>query len=531
LGLSGPDVFGQPISKFLPDSKLRDIINTGATVFGRKLQFNNKTFITNDSPLKYKGKITGAVTIFQDISDLENISQELKYTKELKEELDTIVESSFDGIYLTDSYGKILRTNSALTRITGIKKEELSDKTMTELVDSGVFDQAIAPDVMLKGKPITISQRVKTGKTILVTSNPILDHHKNVFRIVHNARDITELNNLKNQLEKAESLSQHYKEQLNKMKLSNKFIAKSKKSRELVELVLRLSGVDTTVLILGESGVGKDIIAEMLHENSHRQDKLFLAINCAAIPDNLLESELFGYEPGAFTGAHKKGRLGAFELANGGTLFLDEIAELPVNLQSKLLRVIQKKEITKLGGNLPVKVDVRIITATNRDLWEMALNNTFRKDLYYRLNIVPITISPLRDRKEEIPDLVSHFTRVFNKKYGFNKRFDERSIHEMMSYDWPGNVRELENVIERSIVTSPDDIIYYLELPNRQSESNERPSVDYTELEFNVAVECFERELIKNALLRFGTTRKAAAKLGVSQPTVVRKASKYNIKI
>lgn len=531
LNSSNAGLIGQPISNFFPDLKIQEIMNTRRTVSGKKIFFQDKILILNISQLKHRDKIIGAIAVFQDISDFENISEELKYTKELKGEMDTIIESSFDGIYLTDNFGEILRVNEAFTRITGIKKDEIISKTIAELVDIGVFKQPLPLSDILKGQPITISQEVRTGKTILVTSNPIFDNKNNIIRIVHNVRDITELNNLKNQLEKAESLSQHYRDQLEIIKLPSKYVAKSSKSKALIELVMRLSKIDATILLLGESGVGKDVIAEMLHENSTRKDKLMITINCAAIPDNLLESELFGYEPGAFTGASKKGKIGAFELANGSTLFLDEIGELPLNLQSKILRVLQKKEITKVGGNITTKLDVRIISATNRDLEAMIATKSFRGDLYYRLSVVPLTVPPLRDRKEEIPDFVFHFVKIFNEKYGFNKYFDDRVIYEFLDYDWPGNIRELENVIERSMITCQDNLIRNAEflgqhIKNQPTGSPELPS----DFNYKYALGNFEKEMITNALAQFGTTRKAAAELGISQPTIVRKAAKYKIK-
>lgn len=529
LKILGKDVLGQPVPNIYLALKMRDVMDTGQTVFGDKLFFHDRILITNISQLRHKNETVGAVAIIQDISDFENISEELKYTKELKGELDTIIESSFDGIYLTDNFGKILRVNDAFVRITGIKKEELIHKTLSELFESGVFKQKIPLQDILKGEPITISQEVRTGKTILVTSNPIPDNHNNIIRIVHNVRDITELNSLKKMLQRAQNESQHYKEQLQIMK-SNKYIAKAQKSKDLVQLVMNLSKIDATVLLLGESGVGKDVIAEMLHENSLRKERPMISINCAAIPENLMESELFGYESGAFTGANKKGKSGAFETANGGTLFLDEIGEMPLSLQSKLLRAIQKREITKLGGHTPTKIDVRIIAATNRDLWEMVTQNLFRKDLFYRLNVVPITIPPLRERKEEIPDLVFHFTHLFNRKYEMNKRFDERIFPELLKYDWPGNIRELENIVERSMITFPDDLIDRIELIDFNSQNSHNELPDYVQgMKYKPALEHFEKEMIQNALQHFGTTRKAAAHLGISQSALVRKAAKYKL--
>jgi PAS domain S-box-containing protein len=534
LGMLKKDVLGHPLSQILPDSNLYDVVRSGKTDFGQKIKFEDKILVTNKSPLAHKNNIIGAVAVFQDISDFELISEELHYTKSLKEELATIIESSFDGIYLTDRSGKILRVNEAFTRITGIGSEELLNKTIDELVERGVFKHAIPLQALADGRPVTTSQEVRTGKTILVTSNPIMDEDKHITSIVHNARDITELNNLKNKLEQTESLSQHYREQLNKIKISNKYITKARSSKALIELVMRLSAVDTTVLITGESGVGKEIIAQILHENSDRRDKLMVTVNCAAIPENLLESELFGYEAGAFTGASRKGKIGAFELADGGTIFLDEISELPFNLQSKLLRALQQKEITRLGGNKPLKVNVRIIAATNQNLLDMVAKKEFRNDLFYRLNVIPVNIPPLRDRREEIPDFVSHFTKLFNKKYNINKRFDERAVHDLIQYNWPGNVRELQNMIERNMITSEKDVIKNLDF-GEDKPDRYRIDAAFKEpasaLQLKTAVENLERDIIQDALHHHGTSRKAAFALGISQPTIVRKASKYKIKM
>ena len=532
LNISRFDVLGKEISNTFLKLKMKEVIATGKTVLAGKLFYRGRILITSVGPVKHYDSIVGAIAVLQDISDFESISDELRYTKELKNDLNTIIESSFDGIYLSDNSGKILQVNDAFTRITGIEKEEIINRTTEELYNDGIFKQSIPLADIHKGKPVTISQEVKTGKSILVTSNPIFENNI-VTRIVHNVRDITELNKLRDRLEKVERLSQHYQDQLKIMKSSGKYISKAPKTKALIDLVMRISKVDATVLLLGESGVGKDLIAEILHENSLRKDRVMITINCAAIPENLLESELFGYEPGAFTGAHKKGKIGMFELANGSSLFLDEIGELPLALQSKLLRVLHKRELTRLGGNRPIKVDVRIIAATNRALQEMVTNKLFREDLYYRLNVVRIQIPPLRERKEEIPELVWHFTQIFNKKYGFNKRFDGKVILEFLNSEWPGNIRELENAVERIMVTCPDEVIRntdYLKAP--QTRSPEDKQQDFpADFDYRSALEEYDKELIINALSRFRTSRRAAEQLGVSQPTIIRKAARYGIKI
>ncbi|NLB88623.1 MAG: sigma 54-interacting transcriptional regulator [Syntrophomonadaceae bacterium] len=520
---------GKLITDIMPDSSLLEIVRSGKTEPSIKIYHKEKTLVSNRTPIILDGKIVGAVAIVQDVSELENILKELYYAKELNNELDAIIESSFDGIFVTDAEGKAIRINEAYSRITGIKQEEVLGKTMHELVQEGVYDQSATILVMERGEPVTISQEVRTGKTVLVTGNPVFDENGKLIRVVTNVRDITELNNLRQELEQAYELSQHYQEQLSKYKVHDKYIMQSPKSRELIDLVLRLGKVDSTVLIQGESGVGKEVIAEILHSNSLRKDKPLVKINCGAIPETLLESELFGYEAGAFTGAKKEGKMGLFEIANGGTLMLDEIGELPLTLQVKLLRVIQEREITRVGGTKAIPIDVRIIAATNRDLREMVERNEFRKDLFYRLNVVPVVVPPLRERKDEIPALVAHFIHRFNKKYGLNKRLDEGVLQRFLEYDWPGNVRELENVIERAVVISPSDII--LEESCFPKNSKYDDDIDYGEIgDLKTALEKLEKKLIADALEKYGSTRKAAKVLGISQPSVVRKAAKYGIK-
>lgn len=303
---------------------------------------------------------------------------------------------------------------------------------------------------------------------------------------------------------------------------------------QLMKLALRLAQVDSTILVQGESGVGKELIAETIHSSSPRREKSFIKVNCGAIPENLLESELFGYEEGAFTGAKKEGKIGIFELANGGTLFLDEIGELPLNLQVKLLRVLQDREITRVGGLRSIPVDLRIIAGTNQDLRAMVQKRTFREDLFYRLNVVPLLVPPLRDRAEEIPAMVAHFLHKYNQRYSLAKYMTPEVIDVLMGYHWPGNVRELENLVERMVVITPGERITVEDLPlhlagGRGMEQGARIAVsDIVPLRY--AVENVEKQLLEKAFARFKTTRKIARELEIDQSTVVRKAAKYGIK-
>jgi transcriptional regulator with PAS, ATPase and Fis domain len=299
-----------------------------------------------------------------------------------------------------------------------------------------------------------------------------------------------------------------------------------------MNLAYRVAETDVTVMLTGETGTGKEIIAKEIHRRSHRCDKPFIKVNCAAIPENLLESELFGYEKGAFTGASKT-KLGMFELANEGTILLDEIGEMHISLQSKLLRVIQGREITRLGGVNTIPIDVRLIASTNRDLSNLIKEGRFREDLYYRLNVIPIKTPPLKERKDDIALFVEYFLGKFNKKYGSSKKIDVNSIELLISCPWPGNIRELENLIERLVVTSNEETIHvgcmmnYLEIRQADMINAAVRSVG----NLNERLEMVEKRIIIDACEKYDTTRKIAKHLGISQPTVVRKMTKYGIRI
>lgn len=533
LGLRRADVLGKTYQEIFSEGPLLEIIQSGSVQTVQKVLYKDKTLVANRSPVIVEGKIVGAVSVLQDISELEKISHELKCTRELQEELLALFNASFDYLVETDARGKVIRANNAFTRITGIQAEEVIDKTIYELLEEQLFDRSATVEVIKTHKPITFTQTVRTGKTVLVTGNPIFNEQGELIRILTNGRDITELHRLKLEVEQAHGLSRHYREELKKfqMEKAEGFVVESQKMRDILHLVLQLARVDSTILISGESGVGKELIARALHNNSPRKDMPYIRVNCAAIPESLLESELFGYEAGAFTGARKEGKIGIFELAQGGTLLLDEIGELPLDLQAKLLRVIQENEINRVGGTKSIKIDIRLITATNRNLLEMVENKQFRMDLYYRLNVVPIEIPPLRERKQDIPALIKHFIRVFNMKYGFDKDFDERLIDELIDYDWPGNIRELRNVIERAIVTSPERIIREVRYPGRIAAKDKKldlhllPNIDLKEV-----VDSYEKDIIHKYVKKYRNTRKTARALGISQTSVCRKAAKYGIK-
>lgn len=445
-----------------------------------------------------------------------------------------LLESSYDGIWITDHVGRILFANSANAKLLGVPRSELENKTTQELQDEGVFQtSAILEALQTRQQVSRVCNNPRTCLTVLATATPVFNEAGDIQYIFNNVRDITALNEMRESLQDKDEIIRQQNSQLETMKLRlgvGTIVANSKAFTQVVELARRAATFDgATVLILGESGTGKEVISELIVNTSPRKDKPYLQINCGAIPENLIESELFGYEKGAFTGADAKGRKGLFEAANGGTVFLDEIGDLPLHMQVKLLRVLQQRRIVRVGGTETVNLDVRIIAATNKDLKQMVKEGRFREDLYYRLNVVPIEIPPLRDRKEDILPLVNHFLTVANRKYHTNKSIYSDTIDVLESYSWPGNVRELENLMENLVITTPGDIIRRENLSERLKFSTEnRGFTEDTEvITLKETVERAEYMAIQKAIRQCGSIRKAAVALGVDPSTIVRKQQNY----
>jgi len=378
----------------------------------------------------------------------------------------------------------------------------------------------------------SIGKIVRLNKEVLATGGPIFDKNGDIELIAVSTRDISELKRLENKLENLKNSRLKIDEEIRFLKnrefQTKRFVFQSKKMAAISDTIDSIAQTDVTVLITGESGTGKELIANEIFLKSQRVDKPFIKINCAAIPLELLESELFGYEGGAFTNSNKSGKIGMFEVANEGTILLDEIGELPLNLQTKLLRAIQHKEISRIGGTKPIKLDIRILASTNQNLPERIKNGKFREDLYYRLNVIPIKVPPLRERSDDIPLLTKEFLNVFNKKYSKNIFLSETALEILRKYSWPGNIRELENVIERLVVVSTGDAVREIEISKFLSLTAEDPeSTGFYNLK--EAVRILETEMITKALRQFGSTRKAAEHLAVDQSTVVKKCKTLGI--
>jgi PAS domain S-box-containing protein len=443
-------------------------------------------------------------------------------------ELKSVFAAAYDEIFVTDGEGYTVRVNSACERNYGLKEEQMVGKHVTELVAEGIFSPSATLDVIKQRKQINLVQQTQHGRKLLVTATPVFTQDGQLIRVVSNSRDITELLNLREQLDQLQERVETYEETLQGEASGIKFSVRSPAMLQVLSKIEKVARVDSTVLMLGESGVGKSHMARYLHNMSPRKQAPFLSVNCGAFPESLIESELFGYERGAFSGAHEKGKKGLFEAANGGTLFLDEIGELPLPAQAKLLNVLQDKQFFRIGSTTPIQVDVRIVAATNQDLKKKVEQKTFRNDLYYRLNVIPITIPPLRERREDIVPLAIRFLEEFKDTYGIEKKLSYTAAEELRRADWPGNIRELRNFLERIVVTADEDVITSEHITNAlYDEKDETPLETEEGHTLKEQLERFEGQIIRRAYESCGSTYKLAEMLGISQSSAMRKVNKY----
>lgn len=445
----------------------------------------------------------------------------------------SILESISDAIYIADNKGITLYVNNSYERITGVNRKEVLGKHVTRIVNEGILSHSLVMLAISNKKTVSTAVRYKSGKIAVATANLLFNKNGEIKYVVCNIRDIIELELIKSKaqqiLDKKDLSSKDNntdnKENNSKFK---KIIAESRHMKDILDLAKRVALYDTTVLISGESGSGKEVLAEYIYQNSNLTGKPFVKINIASFPKNLLEAELFGYVKGAFTGASNKGKVGFFELAEGGIILLDEISELPFELQAVLLRVLQNKEIYRVGGNEAIKLNVRVIATTNRNLVEEVEAGRFRKDLYYRLNVFPIIIPPLRERRNDIIPLTRYFLDELEAKYHIKKTIDKEVEEVFENYDWPGNVRELFNLLEYLFVITKDCVIKKDDLPvNIFPSKNENTSHD---MSYHQKKERFESKLIDDMLKEGLSITKIAEKYGVHPSTISRKIRKYKLR-
>ncbi len=449
----------------------------------------------------------------------------------------SVLENSYDGIYITDKNSITIYVNKAYENLTGHKRSEYVGKHMDDLIKAGIMKVHITRDVITSKKSVTTREELISGKNVLITGNPIFNNNNEIIAVVTNVRDISKIISLEKKERLAKEVISRYKKQFFDTSTMRNIVCESANTISVFNFAAKVAPKDSTVLLTGETGVGKEVVAKYIHYNSLRKDNNYIKINCGAIPENLLESELFGYVGGAFTGADPNGKPGLFELADNGTLFLDEIGELPLNLQSSLLRVLQDGEVTRVGSTKTRKVAVRIIAATNRNLKQMIQEKTFREDLYYRLNVISINIPPLRERRDDIPPLAELFIERLNKKYNTKKQVSDTFLLELMSMSWPGNVRELSNFVERQYILSESDILTSIHdttnnkkndtYQDIQNSISSAAAEDPDSLNMDKVVSSIEAALIKTSLKKSSNTKEAAKLLGISQPTFSRKYNKY----
>jgi len=449
-------------------------------------------------------------------------------------QMSAILEAAQDGIYVVDGSGVTLFVNRAYEAITGYKREQLIGRHMAELVKQGYFDRSVSLRVLETRSPQSLIQRIGKAKEVLVTGTPVFDESGAIAMVVTSVRDISQLNNLQRELEKARTFLelQHHRYALDADNTEHTLVCQSPRMRQLVETIQQIAPYPTSVLLTGPSGVGKEVLAHLIHQLSDRKDKPFIKVNCGAIPEALLESELFGYEPGAFTGARREGKIGLFELADGGTLLLDEIGDMPLSLQVKLLRVLESREVWRIGATRPRTINVRILSATNQNLAQMVREGRFREDLYYRLNVIELAIPPLRERPEDIDALVAHYLNAFGRQYRLNKTLSASARRALRAYHWPGNVRELRNLIENLVVSLPDPVIDAHHLPphiRRATSGDEALGFAHAKQTLKECVEQFEKQLIADTLARSPSLRQAAKQLGIDHSTLIKKIKRYSM--
>ncbi|MCD7033223.1 sigma 54-interacting transcriptional regulator [Metabacillus sp. GX 13764] len=533
-GLSKEKVLGENVLSVIPSSMLPDILIKREPEYNQEqILENGKKIITTRIPIHdEKGYLVGALSLFKDITEVVALAEEVTNLKEIQTLLEGIIQSSDEAISVVDEEGRGILINPAYTRMTGLSEDQVIGKPADADISEG---ESMHLQVLQTRRPVR-GVRMKVGpakKDVLVNVAPMIVDGvlKGSVGVIH---DVSEIQTLTNELNRARQIIRTLEAKYS----FEDIIGSSEEMQVAVEQAKLGAKTPATVLLRGESGTGKELFAHAIHNGSDRKFNKFIRVNCAAISEHLLESELFGYEEGAFTGARRGGKRGYFEEANNGSIFLDEIGELSLSMQAKLLRVLQEKEIVRVGGTKAIHINVRVIAATNVNIERAMAEGKFREDLYYRLNRYPISIPPLRQRKEDIPALSLHLIRKINQDYGKNiEGLSEEAAKHLMQHSWPGNVRELENVLGRAMIFIPANqmMIEPKHLPYAEGQvQSSKPGHGYSEESkdetLSEGLERLEEEMIKRALKKFQFNRTKTAKaLGVSLRNLYYKMEKYGI--
>ncbi|MEN1968747.1 sigma 54-interacting transcriptional regulator [Lentibacillus sp. N15] len=527
-------VMGANAGSIFNGEHLQQVFSSGKTILNQIHITDKMGVLVDYSPIEHSdGKVDGAIIIVQDLPMVEDMAMEMETVKNLNRDLNAILSTIYDELLVVDHRGTLIRHSDNYIRDFWLEDlHQLVGKNILELEEKGHFSPSVTRMVLERKEKVSIVQETNTGKKILAIGNPIFNDYGGLMRVVIASRDITENTKLKTELQQTKEITQRYKQELSRLKNktdpSKDIIYCSAKMQKIMIQIEKIASFSSTVLIQGESGVGKELIARAIHTESNRSAKPFLTINCGSIPENLLESELFGYARGAFTGADVRGKQGYFEQANGGVLFLDEIGDMPFSLQVKLLRVLQENEVVPIGSVTPIPINVQIVAATNKDLKQLVEKGSFREDLYYRINVIPIHVPPLCERPEDIPLLAYHTLQSLNRRYDKNYHFSPGALNLLENYSWPGNIRELQNLIERLFVTADEDVInedFVGQFMITGEVKRSRPMISRI-IPLSEAKEDVEEQLIMLAMKKYKTTTKAAKALGISQSAVSRKYKK-----
>ncbi|PWW30492.1 PAS domain S-box-containing protein [Cytobacillus oceanisediminis] len=532
-GIKRKDAIGQKVNDVITDSLLPRVLETRRVEVNQEMILENglKIITTRIPMLGENNELMGAFAVFKDITEVVTLAEEITNLKEIQTMLQAIIQSSEEAISVVDENGKGILINPAYSRLTGLKEEEVIGQPATTDISEGesVHMKVLQTRRAMRGVAMRVGPK---RKDVVVNVAPVIVNGKlkGSVGVIH---DVSEIQSLNRELHRARQIIRTLEAKYS----FEDIIGTSEEITIAIEQAKLGAKTPATVLLRGESGTGKELFAHAIHNASDRKYNKFIRVNCAALSESLLESELFGYEEGAFSGAKRGGKRGLFEEADKGSIFLDEIGELTANTQAKLLRVLQEHEITRVGGTKPIHIDVRIIAATNVNLEKGIANGTFREDLYYRLNRMPIHIPSLRRRKKDIPLLSSRLIQKINQEYGRNvEGVTEKAIEKLMAYDWPGNVRELDNILGRAIIfmSYNETEIEERHIPELISSNSTAASQEISEViqdkTLSQLVEQYEEKMIRQTLQKLEGNKTLTAKtLGLSVRNLYYKLEKYNI--
>lgn len=529
-GIKAVDAIGGFVDDVVPNSALLRVLKTGSGEVNQQQVIGSCKILTNRSPIRKGNKILGAVAVFQDITELQAVASELENVKDLKNTLESVIESVFEGVVVVDNNAIITMINQAYCDFLGADRKKAIGRPVTDVIPNTRMN------LVVQNHKEEIGEVQRIGSNNVVVTRKLISKDGEITGAVGKVlfKDVKDLRIMANRLNKLQSELEYYKEEFRKV-YGTKYtiesiISSSEKMKWLKSIALKAAKGHATVLLLGESGTGKELFAHAIHNASPQKQGPFIKVNCAAIPENLLESELFGYAEGAFTGARKGGKPGKFELANGGSIFLDEIGDMPMVMQVKLLRVLQEREFERVGGTKTSSVDVRVIAATNKDLEQLVHQGAFRHDLYYRLNIISLIIPPLREHYEDVPLLCNALLQKISNNINCPLRGISPAVMKIfMNYSWPGNVRELENVLERAVnLMDDEELILPEHLPPSVKWSNDKSEGNTSNI-YSILEVKEKQEICKTLEATGGNRSKAARLLGLNRSCFYARLRKYNI--